>query len=79
MTDEWVVQVDRGKLPCAICWADPPTWGLPYRSYDGVQVFVCDDCNDRIQPRDGDPDEELWQRAIDVAVVTRAVYLTYAG
>ena len=76
--DDWVLQADRGKLPCAICKANPPPSGLPYRAYDGVQVFVCDSCDDRIQPRDGDLDDELWQRAIDESVVSRARFLTYA-
>ena len=56
----------------------PSTVGAAVSGLRRVQVFVCDGCDDRVQPRDGDVDDELWQRAIDESAVSRAMFLTYA-
>lgn len=57
-----------GIIPCVLCLEVKP---LGYRSYDAQQVFVCDECDDKVE------DEQLYfvKPLWDIAIERSKVYI----
>ena len=65
MGSDWIdLNQRKDVIPCLLCRADPPSGGLSYRTYDGLRVFVCNACNDRVERHLANGDQEPWHLAI---------------